>query len=557
MRKSFGSLTLLAVFGALVLLLGILAAVQYRWSTRVAAADVQREREHLTSAAALFASDFDREIAQAVQFLQENVRGTPDLNASLPEVPKIISELYYFDQNSSKAPKTMRLMPSGRFEPSTAPEWIGDRACIPVIAERPPRLVIPVYNVALTEKRMDGEVTIYRDFKNGTERCFVGLINLTYLTQELFPRLIRQSFGEATAQQYDFAVTSEQDSKVVLYGTVEHADLRTPFFVAAPLPPLPGPPSSVSTVARKNATFVQHIETGAFRSRGGDVKLFGPGMWLLNIAHKGLPLAEAFERTRRMDLLFSLVLESLLVAGMVFLMTAARRMQRLADQKMQFVAGISHELRTPVSAISMLSRNQADGLVAGTDKVKQYGELIHQQSRRLSDMVEQTLQYAGIHSGMLRLSNSKIDVAALIREVIDMHREELLGGGFEIEVVAPQDLPHIIGDPQLLRTALENLLNNAQKHAGEGHWIRVLAEYTAGEREVCISVEDRGTGIDPSDQDEIFEPFSRGRAAIEAQIPGSGLGLSLVKNAVEAHRGTVTLDSTPGRGSTFTMRLPL
>lgn len=77
------------------------------------------------------------------------------------------------------------------------------------------------------------------------------------------------------------------------------------------------------------------------------------------------------------------------------------------------------------------------------------------------------------------------------------------------------------------------------------------------EKEIRLSVEDRGDGIDPTDQTEIFEPFSRGRAAVEAQIPGSGLGLSLVRSAAEAHRGSVTLVSRPGRGSTFTLHLPL
>jgi signal transduction histidine kinase len=101
--------------------------------------------------------------------------------------------------------------------------------------------------------------------------------------------------------------------------------------------------------------------------------------------------------------------EALLAAAIVFVMIGARRMQLAADQKMRFVAGISHELRTPVSAISMLSRNQADGLVAGADRVKQYGELIHQQSRRLSEMVEQTLQYAGVHSGLKRPERQQID----------------------------------------------------------------------------------------------------------------------------------------------------
>lgn len=114
-----------------------------------------------------------------------------------------------------------------------------------------------------------------------------------------------------------------------------------------------------------------------------------------------------------------------------------------------------------------------------------------------------------------------------------------------------------MGDAELLRTAFDNLLTNAQKYAHSGRWIRVSAVYSAPEKEVRIEVEDRGAGIEPADQAEIFEPFSRGRAAMDAQIPGSGLGLSLVRSAAEAHLGSVTLVSEPGRGSSFTMHLPV
>jgi len=111
----------------------------------------------------------------------------------------------------------------------------------------------------------------------------------------------------------------------------------------------------------------------------------------------------------------------------------------------------------------------------------------------------------------------------------------------------------------LLRIAFDNLLSNALKYATGGRWIRVSACAARLERkkEVQISVEDRGAGIDSADQAEIFEPFCRGRAAIEAQIPGSGIGLSLVRSAAEAHHGNVTLMSEPGRGSIFTMHLPV
>jgi two-component system, OmpR family, sensor histidine kinase SenX3 len=223
----------------------------------------------------------------------------------------------------------------------------------------------------------------------------------------------------------------------------------------------------------------------------------------------------------------------------------------------QVVAGVSHELRTPVAAIAMLSRNQADGLVVGAERVKQYGELIHQQSQRLNEMVEQTLQYAGILADSRAPAKNAVDLGRLITEAVQTRQEELTSAGFHVELALSPDLPAVFGDEKLLRTAIENLLSNAQKYAAGGHWIRVHTSYSAEQREVLISVEDRGAGIDPADQKEIFEPFSRGRAAVAAQIPGSGIGLSLVRSAAEAHRGSVELVSKPGSESVFTMRLPV
>jgi two-component system, OmpR family, sensor histidine kinase SenX3 len=270
-----------------------------------------------------------------------------------------------------------------------------------------------------------------------------------------------------------------------------------------------------------------------------------------------VPLAAAFERDRRRDMLFSVTAEVLLGAAIFLLVLGAYRMQRVAEQKMQFVAAVSHELRGPVSAISMLSRNQADGLVAGSEKVNQYGELIHQQSRRLSEMVEQTLQYAGIHSNLGARPRTEVNLKSLVDDGIAARRGDLAQGGFDIDVDVPDTLPVLHGDANLLRIAIDNLLSNALKYAGDGHWIGIRAEHSARDRSILIHVEDHGPGIDAEDRERVFEPLCRGQAAIDAQIPGSGIGLSLVRSAAEAHGGAVTLLSEPGRGSTFTLRIPL
>jgi two-component system, OmpR family, sensor histidine kinase SenX3 len=556
MGRFAGSRPLLAIGGALLILLAALAAVQYRWSTRVAAADAQREKEHLDSAAALFANEFNATIEQASAFAQNNARAALESGERLAALPKVIGELYYLETPAQGAPRAQRLGAGGRFSPSPVPEWVPASRCASFVISQPPALVVPVYDVVTTESQGAEGARIRKAFRWQQNRCFVARIDQSYLRGTLFPKLIRESFGATAAGEYDFAVVPAGRPGDPLYGTPIRADLQKRFFsITGPIA-IGGPLPSGDRVFHQGV-LIQQVET---RATGGQVRmadLFSPGIWELDVAHKGRPLAAAFEHTRRLDLLLSLGVELLLVAAIVLLVIGARRVERLADQKMQFVAGVSHELRTPVSAISMLSRNQADGLVAGAEKVKQYGELIHQQSRRLNEMVEQALQYAGIHSGLRRPAKNELDLGQLIEETVEARRSELARGGFEVEIALNPDLPPVSGDARLLGMALDNLLNNAQKHAAAGHWIRVSAGYSAAEKEVRISVEDRGGGIDPADQAEIFEPFCRGRAAVAAQIPGSGLGLSLVRSAAEVHRGSVTLVSEPGGGSTFTMHLPV
>lgn len=555
MGKSLSNRALIMACCVFVALLAVLAVVQYQWSARVTAADAQREREHLNSSAQLFANEFNGIAAKAVQFLQNEANAAIRSGEPVTGVPRLIGSLYYLDLRGKE--QVVRVLKSdGHWEDTSMPSWIPQPRCGGSHIAHPVSMVVPIYDVVSIERRENGATSVARTFKWGRDRCFVARVDERYLLTGLLPGLIQTSFGETAANDYHFAVINQDRPDQPIYGRVDRADLSTPFFALdAMLPILPRHLSgSPSIPPGRTAVFIQRQDSFV-RTSIGDLP--GHHMWTLQVAHRNMPLAEAFERRRWRDLAFSGAVELLLLAAIAFLLFSARRMQQLADQKMRFVAGVSHELRTPVSAISMLSRNQADGLVAGAEKVKQYGELMHQQCRRLNEMVEQTLQLAGIHSGLRRPAKDEIDLPALIQDSIDARRQELDRNGFELDTDVAAPLPPLIGDPKLLRTAFDNLLDNALKHAGGGRWIRVRAVHDAAAREVLLSVEDRGAGIDPTDQAEIFEPFCRGKAAVEAQTPGSGLGLSLVRSAAEAHHGRVTLISEPGHGSTFTLHLPV
>jgi signal transduction histidine kinase len=232
---------------------------------------------------------------------------------------------------------------------------------------------------------------------------------------------------------------------------------------------------------------------------------------------------------------------------------SARRSQEVARQQMEFVAAVSHELRTPLAVIRSAGDNLADGVVGDAGQIRKYGELVRSEGRRLSEMVEQILEFAGIQSGQRRFEPRAVDVSVLIDDVLSS-AALIEGGRIEVEVAIPPDLPPALGDEPALRRVLQNLIGNAIKYGAEGRWVGVRAS-RAGDR-ISIAVADRGRGISPSDQARIFEPFYRAAEVVAARIQGAGLGLSLVRRIVEAHGGSIDVRSVPGAGSEFIVHLP-
>ncbi len=225
----------------------------------------------------------------------------------------------------------------------------------------------------------------------------------------------------------------------------------------------------------------------------------------------------------------------------------------MAQQQINFVAGVTHELRTPLAVICSAGENLAHGIVDSPGKVTQYGGVIYREGRRLTDMVEQVLEFAGAQSGRQRYDLRPVNVTEVINRAVAACQSSK--GGFSIETSLDPNLSVVRADAAALQRALQNLISNAIKYDGQSHWARVSAQ-TFGGNEVRIRVEDRGMGIDPKEVPHIFEPFYRGQEAVAAQIEGSGVGLSLVKQIVEAHGGSVSVKSTPGIGSKFTISLP-
>jgi signal transduction histidine kinase len=276
------------------------------------------------------------------------------------------------------------------------------------------------------------------------------------------------------------------------------------------------------------------------------------------VKHRLGSLEAAVDSQRRRNLAISFGILILLAGSMAMIMVSTQRAQRLAKLQMDFVAGVSHELRTPLAVIVSAGDNLAEGVVGTPEQVKRYGTLVRDEGRRLAAMVEQTLSFAAGDSRFRQLKLQRVDAARAVRTTIAEERAAAEKLGFTVEEHIEPGLPSVQADEQALSECLRNLIRNAVKYSGDERGIVVRASrgLNNGRPHVAITVEDHGNGIESGDLPHIFDPFYRGKAALAAQIHGSGLGLSLTREALEAMGGSIEVQSAPGKGSAFTIRLP-
>ena len=278
----------------------------------------------------------------------------------------------------------------------------------------------------------------------------------------------------------------------------------------------------------------------------------------MRITHRRGSLEAATDAARQRNLYHSSGALFLIGVAFALVLVSARRARALAAQQVDFVAGVSHELNTPLQAIRSAGENLRTGVVRESTDVRGYGELIERESRRLTRLVEQVLQWAGIGRSPARNKVADINLGELLHSAVAESNWFLEEHGVELELGGLDDLPSIPGDRDALITAFMNLLHNAAKYGRDADGavrVRVDASCDAARRRVTIALTDRGPGIPKAEQSRIFDPFVRGRAATEGTQPGSGLGLSLARNTIEEHGGSITLDSEPGR-TTFHVSLP-
>jgi len=256
----------------------------------------------------------------------------------------------------------------------------------------------------------------------------------------------------------------------------------------------------------------------------------------------------------RSNLIIGGVILLLLAASTVLVVVASQQAQNLASLQMDFVTSVSHELRTPLAAILSAGQNMTDGFVPN---LALYGTLITTQSRQLMDLVDQILLFASVRAGKLAYSLHSVQLLAVLDAVRKSVAPVSDQAGFTLDFRPPDPTVWVLGDSKAIERCLQNLIGNAMKYSGQSRWIGVSAEVSERDREVSISVQDRGVGINAAELNHVFKPFYRSPEVVAAQINGTGLGLSVAKHIAESMGGRISVTSEVGVGSTFTLHLPI
>ena len=270
------------------------------------------------------------------------------------------------------------------------------------------------------------------------------------------------------------------------------------------------------------------------------------------------PGASPRQAVRRQVMLFTGalgVLVAVIAAGIVATWRLMRRETEMARLKSDFVANVSHDLKTPLSVIRMFGETLEMGRVTDEGGRQEYYRVITREGERLSRLIDNVLDFSRIEGGRQTYSMTPTAVEPLIRTTLEAFAYPLAQQGFKVEVRVAADLPEVAMDADAVGQALANLIDNAIKYSGDDRALTIDTRAAGGW--LVIAVSDRGVGIAREEQARIFEKFYRvGRSDTQGRR-GSGVGLALVRHIAEAHGGTVTVESSPGDGSRFSLRLPL
>ena len=606
--KQRRSLVSAMVICGMALTLIVLAVVQYRWIGQLTESDRERMQASLEVSVRQFRQEFNRELLGLGGAFRPDFRAVVEQNwdvyAERWEVwmqtstyANLLSQVFVWHFTADGSPELLRLNQTlKQFEPTgwparfeTVSEIVesqgglrrrfggpGGRPAPWIVVVDVPLVFQPIHSLARRRDRAP-----FRPWEPRQPIAYVLLeLNEEFLESALFPELADRYFANSDGFVYHVAIlkNAASEGNNIIYSSSPALTTESLASPDASVPLLWGPedylarfneqrrerpPGRVADGRRPPPPGRPDNPAGrrGFQGRHAPVLLSGAadGGWTLAVKHTEGSLDSAVQSLRRRNMAVSFGVLVLLAISMGMIVVSAQRAQRLAKLQMQFVAGVSHELKTPLAVIRSAADNLAEGIVGSPQRIKDYGALIRTEGRRLSTMIEQTLDLAAGQASPASYTLKPLAPAKMIDAALEVTAPAIEEVHATVEKTIEPDLPEVQADENAVKQVLQNLVSNALKYGGAAKRVAIRAEACQGSggRQVRISVGDNGAGIAPEDLAQIFEPFYRGKAATDAQIQGAGLGLSLARDMAHAMGATISVESTPGEGSSFSLHLPV
>jgi signal transduction histidine kinase len=278
--------------------------------------------------------------------------------------------------------------------------------------------------------------------------------------------------------------------------------------------------------------------------------------WSVELYQQEPDLFESFLLSRRGIYFFMFfLLAGILIFGLILTVRTVAHELELSKMKSDFVSTISHEFKSPLASIRQLSEMLQSGRVPSEDTRNKYYDVLVEQSERLSLLVDNILDFSRIEEGRKIFDFEMIEIGPLLQETVSIIQDRIRHNGFVIQVEIEKNLPLVRIDRGAIVQAINNLIDNAIKYSGEARNINISA--FVENQHLTIAVKDFGIGIRKEEIDKVFERFYRGGDELTRTVKGSGLGLTLVRQIMKVHHGTVDVESEAGHGSTFSIKLPL
>jgi signal transduction histidine kinase len=561
--------------GTLFALCGVLAILQYRWFGEVSVAARDRLHGSLQATLVRLSQGLNAELAAACSGLvPQNGQSEPqsaqaELVSSFDQWKTTTRHRQVLRRLALAVPRKQQLqllqidLERGSLEESPWPaEWsdikkrMESRLSPGQFDGRNPPGPPPEASFTASSEGFTTEVPIFAPPAPRTSSAPFGRretawlivdLNPAYLREVLLPEIVQRYLGTGRNLDYQVEIVARNALKTEIYRSDPQ---QTPI----------GATADASASLFEPQQFLWSAGPSGRGPGPGRGAAPDSGRWQILVRHRAGSLEAVVAQARWRNLAVAAGVLLLIVATAAALIRFTRRTQKLAELQMDFVAGVSHELRTPLTVIHTAAYNLQGKMARDPAQVERYGALIQRESGRLNNMVEQILRFATAEAGRVIEEREPLSMESVIEEAVAASKSLIEGSQCVVEKNIAPGLPLVLGDRVALRQALENLVTNAAKYGMKGgNWIGIFAAKSSDHARdsVEIRVADRGPGIPPDEQEQIFDPFFRGARAMEDQIRGTGLGLSLVKRIVEAHGGTIRVESEPVKGTAFILQLPV